>query len=438
VSYRHLALFFVVSTAACTPQSADTSTTPPGSEPSTTAPTSTAQSTTTTAAATTLPAGTEDLPPEMRQQIAELIGTTEELRGLAFLRPPTIVVVTPEELEARVRVSIEEDVEDVPADEALLKLLGLLDGEVDLLQLYLDLYGEQVGGFYDGDTGELVVPAEDSFSSYQKSTLVHELTHALTDQRFGFNDAYERLIDEDRFDEAMGFLPVIEGDASLTELFYIQSLAVDEQQALLQELFAADSAVFDGAPAYLQNSLIFPYREGLAFVQRAFELGGFDEVNRLYVEPPVSSEQIINPRDYQQDFPVAVEVVEAAVTGYDVVFRSTWGQLGFDLMFDQVLGGVEEAGDGWGGDGYVQWFDGSEAALVIEFVGDAPDDLDEMRDALLRYVPAAMAVEGGEEADGGVVFEGDDFAFVRVAGDSLFFVAAGDPTVGRQIISSLP
>jgi hypothetical protein len=374
----------------------------------------------------------------MRQQIAELIGTTEELRGLAFLRPPTIVVVTPEELEARVRVSIEEDVEDVPADEALLKLLGLLDGEVDLLQLYLDLYGEQVGGFYDGDTGELVVPAEDSFSSYQKSTLVHELTHALTDQRFGFNDAYERLIDEDRFDEAMGFLPVIEGDASLTELFYIQSLAVDEQQALLQELFAADSAVFDGAPAYLQNSLIFPYREGLAFVQRAFELGGFDEVNRLYVEPPVSSEQIINPRDYQQDFPVAVEVVEAAVTGYDVVFRSTWGQLGFDLMFDQVLGGVEEAGDGWGGDGYVQWFDGSEAALVIEFVGDAPDDLDEMRDALLRYVPAAMAVEGGEEADGGVVFEGDDFAFVRVAGDSLFFVAAGDPTVGRQIISSLP
>jgi hypothetical protein len=374
----------------------------------------------------------------MRQQIAELIGTTEELRGLAFLRPPTIVVVTPEELEARVRVSIEEDVEDVPADEALLKLLGLLDGEVDLLQLYLDLYGEQVGGFYDGDTGELVVPAEDSFSSYQKSTLVHELTHALTDQRFGFNDAYERLIDEDRFDEAMGFLPVIEGDASLTELFYIQSLAVDEQQALLQELFAADSAVFDGAPAYLQNSLIFPYREGLAFVQRAFELGGFDEVNRLYVEPPVSSEQIINPRDYQQDFPVAVEVVEAAVTGYDVVFRSTWGQLGFDLMFDQVLGGVEEAGDGWGGDGYVQWFDGSEAALVIEFVGDAPDDLDEMRDALLRYVPAAMAVEGGEEADGGVVFEGDDFAFVRDAGDSLFFVAAGDPTVGRQIISSLP
>ena len=438
MSYRHLALFFVVSTAACTPQSADTSTTPPGSEPSTTAPTSTAQSTTTTAAATTLPAGTEDLPPEMRQQIAELIGTTEELRGLAFLRPPTIVVVTPEELEARVRVSIEEDVEDVPADEALLKLLGLLDGEVDLLQLYLDLYGEQVGGFYDGDTGELVVPAEDSFSSYQKSTLVHELTHALTDQRFGFNDAYERLIDEDRFDEAMGFLPVIEGDASLTELFYIQSLAVDEQQALLQELFAADSAVFDGAPHYLQNSLIFPYREGLAFVQRAFELGGFDEVNRLYVEPPVSSEQIINPRDYQQDFPVAVEVVEAAVTGYDVVFRSTWGQLGFDLMFDQVLGGVEEAGDGWGGDGYVQWFDGSEAAFVIEFVGDAPDDLDEMRDALLRYVPAAMAVEGGEEADGGVVFEGDDFAFVRVAGDSLFFVAAGDPTVGRQIISSLP
>ena len=438
---RLLSLLVLVSLAACTPQSGDTTSTtaPPGSKPSTTAPTSTAESTTTSApATTTLPAGTEDLPLEMRQEIAELIGLTEELRDLEFLQPPTIVVVTPEELEARVREAIEEDTEEVPADEALLKLLGLLDGEIDLLQLYLDLYGEQVAGFYDGETGELVVPAGDEFSALQKATLVHELTHALTDQRFGFNDAYEQLLEEDRFDEAMGFLSVIEGDATLTEIFYIQQLPVADQQELLQESFGADSSVFDSVPAFLQNSLIFPYRQGLAFVQRAFELGGFDEVNRLYVEPPVSSEQIINPRDYERDFPVAVEVVGPTVSGYDVVFRSTWGQLSFDLMFDQVLGGAEEASEGWGGDGYIQWFDGSEAALVIEFVGDAPSDLEEMQAALVRYVPAAMAVDGAEEADGGVVFEGDDYAFVRVVGDRLFFVAAGDPSVGRQIASSLP
>jgi hypothetical protein len=428
---------FALSAAACTVVTQEPATTSAVVE-TTTSSTSTSTTSTTAPTTTTLPAGTESLPLEMRQEIAELISITEQIRELQFLSPPVIVVVTSEELEERVRESIAEDVEDVPADEALLKLLGLLDPEIDLLDLYLDLYGEQVAGYYDGEAGELVVPAGEDLSPLQKATLVHELTHALTDQRFGFNDAYQRLIDGQRFDEAVAFLSVIEGDATLTEILYIQQLPVAEQQSLLQELFGADSDFFDAAPQFLQNSLVFPYREGLAFVQRAFGIGGFDEVNRLYVEPPVSSKQIINPRAYQRDMPIVVNPVEPAVSGYDVVYRSVWGQLSFDLMFDQVLGGAPDASRGWGGDAYVQWFDGSEAALLIEFVGDSPSDAREMADTLVRYVLAGMAVGGPQDQDGGTYFEAEDFAFVRVDGGRVFFVAAGDPAVGRQIASALP
>jgi hypothetical protein len=374
----------------------------------------------------------------MREEIAALISVTEELRGLAFLQPPTIAVVDDDELEARVRESIAEDTEDVPADEALFELLGLIDPEIDLLAMYLDLYGEQVAGYYDGETGELVVPAGESFSALQKATLVHELTHALTDQRFGFDDAYEQMIDEDRFDEAVAFLAVIEGDATLTEILYIQQLTTREQQELLTESFASDSTVFESVPAFLQNSLIFPYRQGLAFVQRAYGLGGFDEVNRLYVEPPVSSEQISEPRDHQRDMPIGVEIVEPALSGYDVVYRSVWGELSFDLMFDQVLDGEDEAVDGWGGDAYVQWFDGTEAALLLTYVGDTESDGAEMYDALVRYITAAMVVEDSSESGGGVVFEGEDFAFVRLTSSGVQFVAAGDAAIGRQIVDSLP
>ncbi|MEX0757422.1 MAG: hypothetical protein WD204_05695, partial [Acidimicrobiia bacterium] len=374
-----------VAIGACSPEAVETTTTSTAAGSINTPPTS--ETTTTTAQPpTTLPLGTEDLPLSMREEIAELITLTEELRELTFLQPPKIVVVTEEELETRVRESIAEDVEDVPADEALLELLGLIDPEVDLLQLYLDLYGEQVAGYYDGEAGELVVPAADTLSPLQKATLVHELTHALTDQRFGFNAVYERLIEDQRFDEAVAFLSVIEGDATLTELLYIQDLDVSAQQDLLAEVFEADSTVLDTAPEFLQNSLFFPYREGLAFVQRSYELGGFDEVNRLYVEPPTSSEQIINPRDYQRDMPIPVEVSEHVLSGYDVVFRSTWGELSFDLMFEQVLGGAPDASDGWGGDTYIQWFDGSEAALLIEFIGDSPTDAEELHTALVTYV----------------------------------------------------
>lgn len=435
-----LLLCALVAIGACAPESVETTTTTIADTTITTAATSTSESTTTTAPPqTTLPLGTEDLPLAMREEIAELIRVTEELRELTFLQPPKIVVVTAEELEARVRDSIAENVEDVPADEALLALLGLIDPEVDLLQLYLDLYGEQVAGYYDGETQELVIPAGEELSVLQKATLVHELTHALTDQRFGYLERYIDLVDEDRFDIAIASLAVSEGDATLTEILYIQQLELAEQQELLADLFSRDSTVMDSAPAFLQNSLIFPYREGLAFVQRSYELGGFDEVNRLYVEPPTSSEQIINPRDYQRDMPVPVEVVEPVVSGYDVVFRSTWGELGFSLMFDQVLGGAPEASDGWGGDAYIQWFDGSEAALLIEFVGDSPTDAEEMRAALVRYATAAMAVEAEPaEINGGVAFEGDDFAFVRLAADRVWFVAAGDPAIGSAIVAALP
>lgn len=430
---------------ACTDGTSDTTTTTQAlDESTTTAPSSstTGESTTTTTEPppdTTLPAGTEDLPREMRVEIADLIVRTEEVRGLTFLQPPTIVVVSDEELETRVRESVQEDIENLGADEALLKLLGLLDQDIDLLELYLDLYGEQVAGYYDGETGELVVPAGDSLSELQKATLVHELAHALTDQRFGFNDGYETLIDEDRFDEAVAMLAVIEGDATLTELLYIQQLDVSQQQDLLGEMFGTDSTVFDSVPAYLQNSLIFPYQEGLAFVQRFFEIGGFDEVNRLYVEPPMSSEQIITPRDYQEDMPIPVEFAAPAVSGYDVIYESTWGELSFDLMFDQVLGGADEASDGWGGDMYTQWYDGADAALLLVFTGDTAGDVTEMREALVRYVPSAMAVEPELiESEGGVAFEGDDFAFVRVLEGRLFFVAAGNPDTGREIVASLP
>lgn len=438
--FLSLLVAFALLLAACAPAGSDESTSTTAAETTTIAPTSTTESTTTTAAPpeTTLPAGTEDLPLEMREEIAALISVTEELRGLAFLQPPTIAVVDDDELEARVRESIAEDTEDVPADEALFELLGLIDPEIDLLAMYLDLYGEQVAGYYDGETGELVVPAGESFSALQKATLVHELTHALTDQRFGFNDAYEQMIDEDRFDEAVAFLAVIEGDATLTEILYIQQLTTREQQELLTESFASDSTVFESVPAFLQNSLIFPYRQGLAFVQRAYGLGGFDEVNRLYVEPPVSSEQISEPRDHQRDMPIGVEIVEPALSGYDVVYRSVWGELSFDLMFDQVLDGEDEAVDGWGGDAYVQWFDGTEAALLLTYVGDTESDGAEMYDALVRYITAAMVVEDSSESGGGVVFEGEDFAFVRLTSSGVQFVAAGDAAIGRQIVDSLP
>ncbi|MGH8875336.1 MAG: hypothetical protein ACRDVM_08835, partial [Acidimicrobiia bacterium] len=125
--------------------------------------------------------------------------------------------------------------------------------------------------------------------------------------------------------------------------------------------------------------------------------------------------------------------------GYTVEEESTWGQLSFQVMFDQVL--PEElaraAADGWGGDAYRIDWDGSEVALALVYRGDTEADAAEMAEALASYAPAAMAVGAGEPDDSGTSFRGDSYAFVSRAGDQVTLVAASDPARGEELREAL-
>lgn len=421
------------SSSDATPTTAATVTTA-SSAPSTTV----AEETTTTESEMpdVTPLGIDDLSPELQAEVLELVGLTQEVRELRFLDPPVITVVSDDELAQRVRDSIEEEVQDVDADEALYVLLGLLPPDGDLLAIYTDLYGEQVAGFYDGDQGELVIPSDASLSPLQRSTLIHELTHALTDQHFDMSANYEALVDEERFDEAAAYLSVIEGDATLTEILYIQELPVDEQQALISESLEADSAAFDAAPRFIRDSLIFPYQEGFAFTQRLFELGGFFEIEKAYSKPPLSTEQIIEPRDFGRDLPIDVAAPVQALDGYELVYDSVWGELGFETMFDQILGddASKTASDGWGGDRYSYFYDGTESAFILNYRGDSELDAEEMEAALIDYIGEAMAVGDQSQIAGFAAFSGEDFAAVFRDGTAVTFVAASDPAAGTVLI----
>ena len=442
---RALLLVLVFALAACTTSTGtSTSPSPDPTATATVAPTTTEAgpgdvSTTTTEVPTTqpelvTPTGIEDLPADVQGVIIDLVRTTERLRGLSFLEPPVITVVSDEELADRVRQSIEDETENIDADESLYALLGLVPADVDLLALYGNLYGEQVGGFYDGEVGELVVPSDESLSGLQRLTLVHELTHALTDQHFGMFESYGDLVDEQRFDEATAFLSLIEGDATLTEILYLQELPTDEQRAVISESLEADTTTLQQTPLFIRESLVFPYTAGFEFTQRLYELGGFSEIGRAYSQPPLSSEQIIEPRDFRRDLPQDVPAPVSELDGYELVYDSVWGELGWELMLEQILGDTvaREAAGGWGGDHYVYFFDGVEGALVIEYRGDIERDVDELQSALIDYVVQAMAVGPQETAGDALVFSGEDFAAVTRSGESLTFVAATDPAVGQE------
>lgn len=416
-----------------------------GSEPSTTSTTVVAETTTIPAETTTTegaPSTTTTVPPttpttepdlsgvegisdEVRAQLEELIREAQEIRDLPFLTPPTITVVTSEELSERVRADIEAETEDFPADEALYKMLGLLAESADFESIVVDLYGEQVAGFYDGDTGEIVVPArEDGFSVVQQGTMVHELVHALTDQHFSFDDKFHAMFEEERLDEGTAYQALIEGDAMLAQVLWIQTLTDEEIGQFIAESLQVDSSTLEAAPRFLREALLFPYDTGLNFAQTLYVQDGWSPINEAYSELvtlPGSSEQVITPDDYAVDLPVEVAIPEIAIPGYELERTSVWGEQGFRTLLNQGVLEAEMpvAADGWGGDSYHQWFDGENAAMLIVYEGDTAGDVRELEDALLTF-----ATE---------VFPEEHFAWVEQLNGDLYFIAADDPDVGELI-----
>lgn len=432
-----LAVLALVVATGCSRTSNPTSTTATSVER-----TSTTQDSALPSTSTTIPVGVEELPESLQREVALLIPLTEQLRELTFLEPPMIEVITTEELTQRVIEQVEEEYENPEVDEALYRLLGLVPADFDLVANLTRLYGEQVAGYYDGDTKTMVVTARnDEFSPLEEATLVHELTHALTDQHHEFNAHFEELFDTDQFDRGSAFQAVIEGDASLVETLFAQQLTPQEQQEFLEEAFSIDTSIFDSVPQFIQDSLVFPYDAGVSFTQSIWLNGGFPALDELYQQPPVSTEQIYTPDDLVTDPPQPVSIPELAIPGYELDYSSTWGELGFRLIFDQVLGGAGSAVEGWGGDDYDVFFNGSEVVLVLLYQGDADNDAAQMADALRDYFSVVSGISEPEDdpgPGGGAVYQGDDYAFISTVGRQVLLVAASDPGTGATARSSFP
>ena len=116
------------------------------------------------------------------------------------------------------------DPEELERARLLYGALGLLDPAEDLEAVFSDVLGEQVIGYYDPEAQRLVI-RDDVIGGLAASSgpetedarlvLVHELVHALQDQRLGLSESYdvERTADADN-----AFRAVVEGDAMLAML----------------------------------------------------------------------------------------------------------------------------------------------------------------------------------------------------------------------------
>lgn len=415
-------------------------------------PTSTSTSTTTAPPSTTEGTTPPDagLDPELveslRVEVDALARIAEEIRGLSFIEQPTVVFLTEPELAARIVADFESELEpgELEWTQAWFDLLGLLDPESQpLTEVYADLLSEQVVGVYEPKTKELLVRADaPDLSVFSKTTVVHEMIHALSDQHFDVGARLEALVSDDRFDEASAYLSLLEGEATYFQFVYIADhLSTSEAVALGTEILGSDSTVLDRTPFVISEPLLFRYNAGFQLVLDIVEDLGIEGINEALRSPPLTTEHIAHPVAYFDEEP-AVEVVLPAFVapGYEVVEESTWGELGLLATFGQTIGegAASQIGDGWGGDSYRILSNGSEVIFLFSYRADTDRDATEVAEAFVDLATRSMdAGEPTEGEDSSTTFTGEDFAFVDLSGDSVVFVAASDPTVGEAAAGAL-
>jgi hypothetical protein len=240
--------------------------------------------------------------------------------GLPIQHSVKKVFITRDKVNAELRKKFDEDKSNkrMERSELVLKKFGLLDKDFNLRPFLLSLLTEQIAGFYDNKTKTMNlldwVPIDQ-----QKPVMAHELTHALQDQKVGLKnwedlepDSVAKNVEEDakhiQTDESdTAREAVLEGQAMVSFADYMlkpSGKTLKDVPQIGEQLIngagdMSDSPVLARAPLVLQESLLFPYTEGLRFEQAVLLKAGTQRAFTGVLDtPPNTSSEIMHPDDY--------------------------------------------------------------------------------------------------------------------------------------------
>lgn len=307
--------------------------------------------------------------PALQAAADSLVPRLEVLSGLEARAPIRVAVQSRDAVRAYVEDELEED---LPPDElewirATYVAFGLIPDTLDLRRLLLDLYTEQVVGYYDPETERLYV-VEGVAGEELRPVMVHELVHALQDQHADLDSLIARERGNDRRSAAQA---AVEGHATLVMFAWlveeraggaVDGTRLPDMSAQLEPLLEAQNEqfpVFRSAPRIIRQTLLFPYVRGAAFVQalwREAPRAGGGRPAPLGDLLPVSTEQVLHPRERflaDRDEPTELALAPAGAGGWSVRYENTLGELEASILLDEHLGpGAGRIAAGWDGDRY--------------------------------------------------------------------------------------
>lgn len=278
-----------------------------------------------------------DLAARLQESVAAAQKVVEEIRRVPFRGPVASALLPEKALRAALSKKL---VEDLPTTfekyEAALVALGLVEPTPDLKSRLTELYAKQVVGFYDPAESKFYVVPEragnglagtdglgpETAELMEEALLVHELTHALQDQRLGLDKKMKALKDDS--DALFALQALLEGEATVVMAEALVRRLPEESRALLSadrlsEMLSSfatgnlnEVEGADGVPEFFVKGLLFPYLEGTKYVQKRREAGapkpgatttagdakpalGWEGVDELYRRLPKTTSEILHP-----------------------------------------------------------------------------------------------------------------------------------------------
>jgi hypothetical protein len=342
--------------------------------------------------------------PAERRAIADLLSIAEDVRGLRFARPVPFRIQSRDVITQFVRDQIED--EELERSRVFYVALGLLDPALDIRDLLVRVLGEQIVGYYDHERGLMVIRDDvagqlraggppDRDLDEAEMVIVHELVHALQDQRLELGVHYEeeRTVDADN-----AFAALVEGDATLAMIGHLAArngralTALTRNPTIMRTLAQSSgggdgTAEMDRAPPIVRLPLLSRYVDGLVFCATLHGGSGWRGVDRAHRAPPTTTEQVLHPDRYlNAEAAVAITLpplpaLEAA--GWTPHDEDTLGELEMGIYFGlgQGIDRDAAAAEGWGGDRLRVYRNPSGETAVVWFT--AWDDEREAREAAL-------------------------------------------------------
>ena len=219
------------------------------------------------------------------------------ITGLPIRAPLKRELVNRSQVEKFITGKIHEDntPEEIHVQEGTLKAFGFVSSDFNLEKFLVAFYTEQAAGFYEPDRKTMYI-ADWPPAQLQALVLAHELTHALQDQNFDlkkFLEAEKKNDDATAARQAVAeghamaaMIQKMVGPADLATLPSLEPMMSGLAAAQMQQY-----PIFSSAPYFFRFQALFPYSEGMGFMQKGLGLGGCKKLNSVFLHPPEASKE---------------------------------------------------------------------------------------------------------------------------------------------------